>query len=312
MSENNEKKQKDSNSTLIAAGVAFTVMFIILGFLVATKDKRASNQDLIEETQLANVVDTVENGELESDEAPENEVEITVNEDEAETELETEETFFPDIIITDYYFSEEDIMQNEEITVTIEIRNDGEEDAGEFNWEWWSDEDTVSCDGDIEFLDVDEEETIDCKFTYEDFGSFKTKIVLDSNDDIDESNENNNSESLQIEVSEEEYVDLTINEYSFDPVPEKGVPFTVRIGIRNEGNIASGSFHWEWWGTAYNYACRDDVSTIAPNSEKVVTCDYTYGGWSTYATKAVVDSDNEIEESNEDNNEYEEEVVPIH
>jgi len=45
---------------------------------------------------------------------------------------------------------------------------------------------------------------------------------------------------------------------------------------------------------------------------KVVTCDYEYGGWATYDTSARVDVDDDIEESDEDNNEYHEDVVPIH
>ena len=139
-----------------------------------------------------------------------------------------------------------------------------------------------------------------------------TKVVVDSEEEVAESDETNNTLEDDIDVEEELYVDLTITEYSFDPVPEKAFPFTVRIGVTNEGNQTAEGFYWEWWGTAYSYACREKLSEVAPNSTKVVTCDYTYSGWSTYDTKAVVDADDDIEETDEDNNEYQEDVVPIH
>ena len=107
--------------------------------------------------------------------------------------------------------------------------------------------------------------------------------------------------------------DLYITEYSFDPTPEKQVEFTVSIGIKNQGDADSGPFYWEWWPTAYDYACRERIDDgIGAGGERTVTCDYEYGGWSNYPTKAVADADDEVDESDEDNNTYTENVVPIH
>jgi len=152
--------------------------------------------------------------------------------------------------------------------------------------------------------------TVDCDYTYTDSGSFDSKVVVDVDGDVDESNEDNNILNEVINVAAKP--DLFISEYSFDPVPEKNVTFTVRIGITNQGDEPAGEFYWEWWPTAYSYACREKISSLAPNSEKVVTCDYMYGGWSTYPTKAVADADDDIDEFDETNNEYVENVVPIH
>ena len=66
MSETNETNQKTKkmNSTLIAAGVAFAVIFIILGFLVMTKENYASKLiasllDLITGEDFKKVVEQV-------------------------------------------------------------------------------------------------------------------------------------------------------------------------------------------------------------------------------------------------------------
>ena len=108
--------------------------------------------------------------------------------------------------------------------------------------------------------------------------------------------------------------DLYISEYSYSPAPTpiKGEEFTVRIGIYNQGSLASGPFYWEWWPTAYNYVCRERIDNIAARGGRIVTCTYTYGGWSNYTVKAVVDADGEVDESDETNNIRSENLVPIH
>lgn len=308
-------KEKNSTPSITAIIVAFAAIFLILGFLILTKDFRNDGMDKAEESELENkidVVDTTKDDKMEDEDAAMEEEEDVLGTDTEEDSTKPEEEYLADLYIHEYTLSKEDPMQNEEITVHIEIVNDGDFDTEEFHWEWWADTNELGCDGDVDWLDVGEKETVECEYTYDDYGDYETRVVIDSEGEVDESDEYNNVEERDIEVAEEEYVDLRVTEYSFDPIPEKAVPFTVRIGITNDGNIAAEDFYWEWWGTYANYACREQVASVAPGSTKVVTCDYTYGGWSTYDTKAVVDADNDIEESNEDNNEYQEDVVPIH
>ena len=313
-------KEKQKNTSTTAIIVAFAAIFVVLGFLILTKDLRPDNTDQAEESELENKVDAVDTGdkeemEDEDEDMMQNEDEdedVLGDEDDADEDTEPAVMYYPDLYIHEYTLSEEDPMQGEEITVHIEIVNDGDADAEQFSWEWWADTNELGCDGVIDWLDIGEKETVECEYTYDDYGSFETSVYADSDDEIDESSETNNADEKDIDVSEEEFVDLKVTEYSFDPIPEKAIPFTVRIGITNDGNIAAEDFYWEWWGTYANYACREHVASVAPGSTKVVTCDYTYGGWSTYDTKAVVDVDDDIEESDEDNNEYQEDVVPIH
>ena len=108
--------------------------------------------------------------------------------------------------------------------------------------------------------------------------------------------------------------DLTITGYSFNHPPEQGVPFTISVTIKNQGNSSSGDFFWEWWATitAPTYACRAVVSSIASGAERTVPCTYTYGGWANYTTRAIADADNGVDESNEGNNTHSENVIPIH
>lgn len=108
--------------------------------------------------------------------------------------------------------------------------------------------------------------------------------------------------------------DLYISEYSFDHAPKQGEAFTVKIGIYNKGNKAASGFWWEWWATtsAPTYACRQRIDSLAAHGGRIVYCTYTYGGWANYTTKAASDTDNEVPESDEGNNSYTQNVIPIH
>jgi len=108
--------------------------------------------------------------------------------------------------------------------------------------------------------------------------------------------------------------DLYISSYSFNHPPVMGEAFTLTVIISNQGNVASGDFYWEWWATisAPTYACRANVASVPAHGARTVFCNYTYGGWANYTTKAIADVDNGIDESNEGNNTYSQNVVPVH
>lgn len=105
--------------------------------------------------------------------------------------------------------------------------------------------------------------------------------------------------------------DLFISEYSFNHPPKQGEPFTVKIGLYNKGNKAATSFWWEWWATSTVRPCRNKIDSMSAKGGIIVNCTYTYQGWGTFATKAVIDADNEVAESNEGNNTKTQNIVPI-
>ncbi len=107
--------------------------------------------------------------------------------------------------------------------------------------------------------------------------------------------------------------DLYIKDYSFNHPPKKDEPFTVTIVIANQGNANAGAFWWEWKATWALTPCRERITEGIPAGEtKTVSCTYTYTSWSTYETKAIVDANNEVVESDEGNNTYTQNVVPLH
>lgn len=217
----------------------------------------------------------------------------------------------PDLYIISYSFSE-DPESGEEFKVNIKIGNKGNANAEGFHWEWWSTAYGKSCDGEVDGLASGKTETVECKYTYQSWATYETKAVVDSKKEVKESSERNNIATKQIIPIHDEKPDLYVSGYSFNHDPEQGEEFTVSITIKNKGSGDADSFWWEWWPTAYGNACREKINDLDPGESKTVKCDYTYGGWANYATKAVADADHEISESDESNNAYSKDVIPIH
>jgi subtilase family serine protease len=219
---------------------------------------------------------------------------------------------YPDLYIVKYDFSE-DPVSGEEFTVNIKIGNKGNADAKSFHWEWDATHAGKDCDGKVNSLAVGKTVTVGCKFTYSSWAVYETKAVIDNKSEIYESNESNNENTKEvIPIHDQAKADLEISGYSFNHAPKSGEPFTVTIKIKNNGDAAASSFWWEWWPTHANKACRFMIGNLSAGGERVVTCPYTYASWSTYATKAVVDADNSVSESDESNNIHTEDVIPIH
>jgi len=104
--------------------------------------------------------------------------------------------------------------------------------------------------------------------------------------------------------------DLQITAITFNPSsPTQNVSTHVSVAIYNAGNAAtSGSFNVKWWGleSYSNPSCTWQVNdALAAQSGKVLECDYSYPT-GTYTpnlnSKAQVDTENSITESNENNN----------
>jgi hypothetical protein len=90
---------------------------------------------------------------------------------------------------------------------------------------------------------------------------------------------------------------------SVSPNPAtQGEEVHVQVGVKNDGNVASGSFTVQWWSTHSKLGCGWTVSSLAPGESANKTCSYTYGGWANYDIKLVIDSGNAVAETNEDNN----------
>jgi CARDB/Bacterial SH3 domain len=102
--------------------------------------------------------------------------------------------------------------------------------------------------------------------------------------------------------------DLIITKFRINPQePTSGVPATVEITTRNQGNAASGPYVVHWYGlsTYHNPSCTWDVGNSNPGGGQILNCEFAFP--SPYATDmsslAVIDATSQVDESEEGNNE---------
>ena len=101
--------------------------------------------------------------------------------------------------------------------------------------------------------------------------------------------------------------DLVVKSISLDPaVPIKGQPVSISVKIENQGGVIAEDFTVEWWAgeNAPSPSCSWDVEDLDPDDDQTLNCNYPgYPSWySSINTKAEVDTDDDVDESDESNN----------
>jgi subtilase family serine protease len=294
--------------------IILIIAFVLLGLLLLiNRDRILGNKQAADSETI---VDNVEKGQVEP-------VEDTGDKMIEEEKIPEEDSSDEEIVVipveryTDLYVSNYEFEDEPEVNVLVEaqvkITNQGDATAFDFHWQWWPDDEEPECDEKIERLDAGETVMVECDYTFDSVDTYTTLVVVDSEEEVDESDEDNNIFQMQVTPIPEQIADLYIKDYEFSDTPEKNVPFDAIITIENQGAVGAEDFWWEWWPTAYDYDCREQIDELEAGEEVTVKCeDYVYAGWSNYKTQAKVDTDDDVEESDEDNNEAVEYVVPIH
>ena len=98
--------------------------------------------------------------------------------------------------------------------------------------------------------------------------------------------------------------DLYITQIEYNPAaPNQGDLVTVKVSAYNGGDTAAGAFTVEWYAAGPTLGCNWNVASMVAKGGQVLTCTYTYGGWNhAYETKAIADTTNAVDESDETNN----------
>lgn len=102
-------------------------------------------------------------------------------------------------------------------------------------------------------------------------------------------------------------VDLYVESITIEPSPPVAhLPLEVTVRVRNRGVVDSGSFVARWWGSkdAPSVSCEWNVDAIAAGSAVALGCDnFRYpSAYANIVTKAQVDVENTVTESDETNN----------
>jgi hypothetical protein len=99
--------------------------------------------------------------------------------------------------------------------------------------------------------------------------------------------------------------DLIPGSVQYSPSPAKfGKQVNVQVSVTNSGDAPAYNFSVVWLADANLSGCEWPVSELAAGASETFECDFIYDGTTaaSYSTALVVDSGEEVEESNESNN----------
>ena len=236
-------------------------------------------------------------------------VQIVVPAPATATPTPTEEADLPDLVITDLKIDTSDPRQGVPLHIVARLRNKGGTTAENFHWAW-----RVCVDDDCEYteapgaftLEPDEEVVAQMEYLFEGWANYTTEAWVDSDEEVAESDEDNNTRELEIAV-QAGLPDLIVKAIKFDPdPPTQGEDMTVEVKIRNRGSQPTGAFVAEWWASvnAPAPACEWTLSGgLAEDGTVTLDCTYAYPSWySKITTRAVADVNDDVEELDETNN----------
>lgn len=210
----------------------------------------------------------------------------------------------PDLYISELSLDPASPQMGQAVTVRVGVYNQGSVAAGEFDVEWWSASATRSCVWHVPSAAAGGGRILTCTYTYGGWSNYTVRAVADSGGVVAESDEGNNTRSMAVQVTAPPKPNLFISELSVAPAsPQQNSAATFRIGVYNDGDAAAGGFNVELWVSSAVKGCTLRVDSMAAHGGRILTCVYTYGGWSNaYAIKAVADSSGEVAESDETDN----------
>ena len=215
----------------------------------------------------------------------------------------------PDVRIPAASVTVPDPARPSTVKVEITVGNPSDVAAGAFTVRWYPHHASgvIGCSKDIPQLAAHGRGTFRCNYTYPagERGTMHWKAVADSDNDIAESNENNNTETgtvvIQAPSPPAAKADLAFTAATIDQnqVPVIYWFFTVT----NKGGTASGSYRLELTAdTGQQVAVHVDVPSLGPGQEQKHQLNHRYMTSGEKNWRIVVDGPGRVPESNEDNN----------
>ncbi len=234
----------------------------------------------------------------------------------------TVELPMPDLIISQLTVAPDTSSLGTELTFTVTVKNVGNTAADSFRFYlWWhrDTEPTAPAVGDDGWygtgagdqFDVNEERTVTSLYTPPAAGSFTAWALADGDAVIDESDEDNNTNSFAYTVTGPPPApDLVIDGLWVSPDPSAlGTELTADVTVRNAGTAAAGAFRLDLWRNRASQptapATGDQqwaVAGLGVGATGSYSYNFTPATDGSYTAWALADSQNAVAEADETNN----------
>jgi hypothetical protein len=217
----------------------------------------------------------------------------------------TPEPELPDLVLDGLSINPSDPDWGESIQVTVGVINMGNAPSGPYSvlFRYGSGDFDVCEWPDKPALPPGDGGTLHCTVDNV-YVTFNTEATVDWRGAVDESNEDNNTMQLAMAVRASP-PDLHITQIRLEPSsPVMDSPAMVGVRIHNQGGTEALNFKVVWISGEPVNGMEWTVTSLAPGAYKWVQDPYTYTGHGHFNTTAEVDSDGDVDETNEDNNEF--------
>lgn len=105
----------------------------------------------------------------------------------------------PDLVASAYQYSPKPAVKNQVAYIQVTVTNKGNAPAGGFAVVWYSNQSAPGCSWQVQGLGVGKSTNLECEFTYQGAGNstYSVGYVVDTDNHVAESDENNNSRDWQ-------------------------------------------------------------------------------------------------------------------
>lgn len=210
----------------------------------------------------------------------------------------------PDLILDQLSVNPPNPAWGGSVQVSVDVANGGDAPSGPYSVLWrYGTGDFDVCEWNQPSLPPMNGGTLHCTVD-EIYASYDTVATADWRDEVEESDETNNSAQVTVNVGPVE-PDLYISEIRLVPAsPQQGSPVMAGIRIHNGGGTDAGAFRAIWRAAGPTVGCEWPVASLASGAARWLQCEFTYSGWNpNYTTTGVVDVDDDVAEADETNNE---------
>ena len=228
----------------------------------------------------------------------------------------TAEPELPDLYISEIRLDPESPQQGSAATVGVRIHNGGTVEASGFNVVWRSAGPTIGCEWPADPIAPGGARWYQCEYTYGGWNpNYTTTAIVDADGDVDELDEDNNVLTLVVNVQPAAAAapDLHVTDIRIEPTsPVMGSWATIGVKVHNQGNAVAHNFKVVWLSGEPIMSLEWTVTSLAPGAySSWLQSPYRYTGHGHFTTRAIVDSDGDVDEIDEDNNERTKEIDVI-
>lgn len=198
------------------------------------------------------------------------------------------------------------VVANQSYNVETTINNGGLDDAGEFLVKLYDNEQEVGSQI-INSLSAGASTTINFNWTPSTSGSHNLNVIIDVLNQVNEANETNNEFNTSVTV-EKQRADLVATGLTVPDDPELNTTYQINATIKNSGLASAGSFVVKLYDGS-NLIESKTVTSLGTNKTTTLNFSWKPSSTGTHTLKIVVDTENQVDESDETNNELKNYVI---